>query len=240
MLPGRICNSACLWLADDGEYWSLIGDGPAAWACIRPVPGIPGSSQWANQRVRGWVSRWRTEQSSASIIDNNIGRIMQCQIRELGLPSDQSQRCIPRPDQWEPASSRSLQLHLTPVYDGEAWSDVNKWKTPGSVWPWIFNALESGASFGVCHTWLGCGELDCRVIKKYKLRQYFELQKPKAKAGNPRPGISKQNSISPSLQNICDIESYFALLSLVSSCNLGLWLADLGTSVVLAGDRLFI
>ena len=70
------------------------------------------------------------------------------------------------------------------------------------------------------------------------LRQYCELQKPKA--GNPRPGISKQNSISPSLQNICDIESYFALLSLVSSRNLGLWLADLGSSVVLAGDRLFI
>ena len=50
-------------------------------------------------------------------------------------PTDQSQPSILSPGQWEPVISRPLQLHLTPFMLARPWSDANKWKTPGSLWP---------------------------------------------------------------------------------------------------------
>ena len=146
-----------LWLA----HW------PVSCSCIRPVPGIPGLTMGQSE---GQGVSVKVVYSAASIIDNNIRRIMQCQIRQ-------------RPDQPWPIPALS---HLTrPMGDRVSslsaassdaiyelwWSDVNKWKTPGSVWPWIFNALERGGASLVSVTFgrlRGIGLQ--RVIKKYKNR----------------------------------------------------------------------
>ena len=125
------------------------------------------------------------------------------------------------------------------------WSDVNKWKTPWSVWPWIFNALERGGASLVSVTFgrlRGIGLQ--RVIKKYKNRYptiYWASGTKSCKS--PSWDIKTKFFLPPSFsaeQNICVIESYFALFSLVILRNPAPRLADLGTSIVLAGDRLFI
>ena len=108
---------SCDWLLTvNTDLWLV--DWPVTCSCIRPVPGIPGLTMGQS---KGQGVSVKVVYSAASIIDNNIRRIMQCQIRERRLSPDQSPPWVTRPGQWEPVCPLSLQLHLTPFmnYDGQ-------------------------------------------------------------------------------------------------------------------------